>query len=148
LQACAERGFRIVRAAARQVLRVEHRPAEGAVDKQIGIAADDEILRRRELADAQVHLAGQILFDPEIEQPDRRRRFDAAHQHQIVEIGAAELRAEDAVDAGVDFCSRPASELFEVAFHDDAEAAVIAGALFDAAGRVVEGVAVIAEDEG
>jgi hypothetical protein len=148
LQAGAERGFRIVRAAARQVLRVEHRPAEGAVDKQIGIAADDEILRRRELADAQVHLAGQILFDPEIEQPDCRRCFDAAHQHQIVEIGAAELVAEDAVDAGVDFCSRPASELFEVAIHNDGEAAVIAGPLLHAAKRIVEGVAVIAENEG
>ena len=110
-------------------------------------AADDEILRRRELADAQVHLAGQILFDPEIEQPDCRRRFDVAHQHQIVEIGGAELRAEDVVDAGVKCCARPARELVEVAFHDDAEAAVIAGALFDAAGRVVEGVAVVAEDE-
>src|SRR6478735_4020443 len=56
----------VVRAAARQVLGVEHRPAEGAVDEQIGVAADDEFLSGRELADAQFDVAGQVLLDPRL----------------------------------------------------------------------------------
>ena len=76
------------------------------------------------------------------------RRLHVAHQHQIIEIGGAVLRTEDAVDAGVDFCPRPARELFEVAVHDDAESAIVAGPLLHAAKRIVEGVAKIAEGEG
>ena len=95
-------GFRIVWAAARQILDVKHRPAERAVDEQIGVLADDEFLSGRELTDAQVYSAGQALLDPQIEQPDRRRRLDIADQHQIVEVGGAKLRAVNSVDAGVE----------------------------------------------
>jgi hypothetical protein len=41
----------------------------------------------------------------------------------------------------------PASKLFEVAVHDDAEAAVVTGALFHSVEWIVEGVAVVAENE-
>ncbi len=130
LQAGAKTGFRIVRTAARQVLGIQHRPAESAVDEQVGVFADNELLGGRELTETQADLVGQALLEPEIEQADGRRRLDIAHQHQVVEIGRAVLIAEDGVHAGVDFPARPADELLEIAVHDDAEAAVIAGALF------------------
>jgi hypothetical protein len=42
---------------------------------------------------------------------------------------------------------RPAREFLQIAVRDDAEAAVIAGALLHSAERIVEGVAVVAESE-
>ena len=70
-----------------------------------------------------------------------------ADQHQVVEIDGAELSAVDLMNAGVEGRSRPSDELLEIGVDDGAEAAVIAGRLLDAADRVGEGVAVIAEGE-
>jgi hypothetical protein len=147
LQPRARRRFRIIRPAARQIGGGKQRPAEGGIDEQIGIVADHEFLRGGELADPKVELIGELLLDPEIEQPRRGRRLDAGDQHQIVEIDDAELGAMDLMNAGVDGRARPSDELLQVGVDDGAEAAVIAGPLLDAAGRVGEGVAVIAEGE-
>ena len=147
LQPRARRCFRIIRPAARQIGGGEQRPAEGEIDEQIGIVADHELLRGGELADPQVELIGKLLLDPQIEQPRRCRRLDAADQRQIVEIDGAELSAVDLMNAGVKGRSRPSDELLEVGVDDGAEASVIAGPLLDAADRVGEGVAVIAEGE-
>ena len=88
-----------------------------------------------------------MLLDPQIEQARRGRRLDARDQRQVVEIDGAELSAVDLMNAGVEGRSRPSDELLEIGVDDGAEAAVIAGPLLDAADRVGEGVAVIAEGE-
>lgn len=147
LQPRARRRFRIIRPAARQIGGGKERPAERGVDEQIGIVADHELLRRGELTDAQVELIGKLLLDPQIEQPRRGRRLDAADQHQVVEIDGAELGAENLMNAGVEGRARPSDELLEIGVDNGAEASVIAGPLLDAASRVGEGVAVIAEGE-
>jgi hypothetical protein len=147
LQTHARRGFRIGRAAARQILGGENRPPECGVDEEVGVLAHQEFLRGRELTDAQAGLGSEFLLDPKVEQPRRGRRLDPADRHQIIEIIGAELRSVDLVKAGVKGRPGPAGELLEIRVDDRAETAIVSEALRHAARGISESVAIVREGE-
>jgi hypothetical protein len=76
----AGRGFRIGWSSARQVLGRQHRPAEGRVHEKRRRLADQELLCCGELAETQIHIATDLLLNPEIEQARGRRGLDTTHE--------------------------------------------------------------------
>src|SRR4051794_39252345 len=97
----AGRSFRIGWSSARQVLGRQHRPAEGRVYEKRRRLADQELLCCGELAETQIHIAADLLLDPEIEQARGRRGLDAADERKILQTSCAELAAENLLNAGV-----------------------------------------------
>ena len=104
----AERRQRIGRAAAGQVGRGQHRPAEHGVDEVAGVLADHEFLVEALLADLDVEpvLLEEFLLVPELPQAGGAVGLDAAGGLQGQQIVGAEVAAVDLQRADVEQCRR------------------------------------------
>src|SRR5271169_3226829 len=143
----SERAFRPVKSAARQIRRCQLGPAKARIDEQVRDVADHKFLSRGELADAQIRLATEFLLDPKIEQARRRRRLDARDHSEILQVGGAELRSVNLMQADVKSRAGPSDELIEVGIHDCGETTVKPLPPLHAADRIPKGIAKIVEIE-
>ena len=130
---------RIGGSAARQVVGRDVGPAEGRVDEQVGVLADDERGVGTDLPGRQRHLAvEQGLLVPDLVEAGRGERFDAAGERQAEQVGAAQPVAEDPVAVGVQHGAVEGGCLGEIDVDLQVEPAVADDALPDAAGRVAQ----------